>query len=77
MRRSLVFELACAGLALLALACPAGGQDALRLWEAGKKRALLVGIERYQDPSIPPAQFADRDALALADALRAKVQLPY
>ena len=48
-----------------------------RRWAAGKKRALVVGIEQYADPKIPPARFADRDAAALAATLRTKLKLPY
>jgi len=53
------------------------GSAGLQRWAAGKKRALVVGIEGYEESRIPPAKFADRDADALAEALRTGLSSPY
>lgn len=36
----------------------------------GARRALLIGIDRYADPTFPPLRFAARDASALGAVLR-------
>jgi len=48
----------------------ASAQQNFRFWEAGKKYALIVGIEQYASPEIPSAKFADRDAEALGEVMR-------
>ncbi|MEI8278894.1 MAG: caspase family protein [Bacteroidota bacterium] len=36
----------------------------------GKTYALIVGISKYKNPSIPPLQYADKDAYAFSEYLR-------
>ena len=36
----------------------------------GKTYALIVGISKYKNPSIPPLQYADKDAMAFYEYLR-------
>ena len=66
--RILLFALTVIGLAVPLGRCEQGG--AFQRWAAGRKRALIVGIEGYSDSRIPPAKFADRDADALGKALK-------
>ena len=66
--------------ALLVLALPAGGlaqgtfgsleePAAPGADEAGKRRALLIGVDAYDDPAFAPLSFASRDAVELGKVL--------
>jgi len=65
------------GAALVSQSAISQPAPALRHWAAGKKYALVVGIERYADSKIPGAMFADRDGTGLADVLRTKLKAAY
>src|SRR6185436_14450170 len=44
-------------------------KDIEKVEQPGKTYALIVGISKYQNASIPSLQYADKDALAFRDYL--------
>lgn len=48
----------------------ASSMDALTAALAPRRRAIVIGVDRYQDPSFPPLKHAGHDAEALAGLLR-------
>jgi formylglycine-generating enzyme required for sulfatase activity len=52
------------------LAVPAGGNEAKKAVTKGRQFAVVVGVRHYKKSELRPLKYAEKDAAALADALR-------